>query len=257
MHMHRMHRHLVGWSLALGFCVFSSNETRAELLKVTEPLTYPVIAADVNGRVEYHYDASANKGKFSMRNTPVLLATGTSQNPSNEFTIDATSSGDRYQVLQFTIDPTTGKLVEEATNTFQLYGKISATIPSGTGPDAIAKTINYEGLLLEGIPKSFGSLYKGANPEDGILSIFDAALEITGGELAPFFSKDAYIRITPLRENTFAGVFTEDFFATKATSNTMALSHAPPFPIPEPTALLLLVLGGGGGLVYKHRRRLG
>jgi hypothetical protein len=249
-------RHLViGSGIILGILALLPVPTRGDLLKVTEPLSYPVIAADVNGRITYEYDASSGRGTFSMRNTPVLLASGSAQNSYNEFTIDATSGGDRYQSLRFQIDPTTGQLVDDPSNSYKLYGKVTALVPNAAAPDKLTN-LTFEGLLLEGKPQAFGSVYKGPNPSDGIKSVFDSAIEITGGQLAPFFGKDTYIKITPLRENTFTGVFTEDFYATKAASNTIALAAPQPFPIPEPTALVFLIVGGGGGLLFRHRRRL-
>ncbi len=89
--MHRMSRRPAVWAIAVCSSLWAGTSARADLLKVTEPLTYPVIAADVNGRIDYHYDAPSGTGTFALRNTPLLLASGSTQSSAYEFTIDATS----------------------------------------------------------------------------------------------------------------------------------------------------------------------
>ena len=79
-------------------------------------------------------------------------------------------------------------------------------------------------------------------------------LKITGGSLADHFGSNAYLRITPELQSTFAGRFDEDFSAVKATSNTRTYVDHKPFPIPEPTTLALLAFGACG-LIYRGRSR--
>jgi hypothetical protein len=236
--MHRMLRYTVMLTLSAGLWAGATRQASADLLKPGATRSYPDIAADINGQVHYNYDEANNVGVFSVTNTPYLIAGGNSS--SSEYSIVPNSSdGIRMQMITVKLD-STGQIVADAGNMYSLYGTINTP------------TETFSGLLLQGTPTAFGSLDLG----NGLgVDIFDANIDITGGSLAKFFGATAYMRITPELESTFAGSFTEDFSALKATSNTRAYGSPEPFPIPEPSAIAVLLAGGLVVVYRRHRRR--
>lgn len=236
--MHRMRRFAVWAGLALGSLSAVNVTASAALIMPDAGRSYPDIAADINGTVNYTYNASTQTGNFHLTNTPYLIAGGNSA--SSEFAINPGADGLRQQTVNLNLDKN-GNLIAGSGNTYLLTGTINVDGTTFTGP------------LLEGTPISFGS--QDLDPI-GIQNsdVFDMKIKITGGSLASYFGNEAYMRLTPELQSTFHGVFTSDFSATKATSNTRSYNSPHPFPIPEPTTLLVLVAGGAGLLVRRHRR---
>lgn len=244
--MDRMRHFTAMLTLSAGLLGLGASPAAAALLKPGATRSYPDIAADINGKVIYNYDEATNTGIFDVTNTPYLIAGGSTA--SSEFAVNPGSDGIRSQLFRIKVDGA-GNLVADAGNTYELYGSITAGDQT------------FSGLLLKGTPKEFGSLdldgVLGAASTTGLgVDIFDANIDITGGSLARFFGTSAYLRITPELESTFAGSFSEDFTALKATSNTRSYGSPEPFPIPEPTAVAIL-LAGGAAFLYRRRRRAG
>lgn len=244
--MQRMRRLFALTGAALTALSLSTGSTQAAtasastLLKPDAGRAYPDISADINGKVDYTYNAGTQTGLFHVKNTPYLIAGGPSA--ANEFAVAPNSdTGVRSQEIQFVVDKA-GNLVTDASNKYELYGTI-------TTPDA-----TYSGLLLKGTPTGFG--YQDLNPV-GITGsdIFDVNINVTGGQLADYFGSQMYLRITPELQSTFSGKFDENFSAAKATSNSRSYNAPKPFPIPEPTTVMLYLVGTAG-LVYHQRRRL-
>ncbi len=245
--MHRMHRLIAMTGAALAAWGLSTTPVQASaasastLLKPDAGRAYPDIAADINGKIDYTYSPDTQTGVFLVKNTPYLIAGGPTQ--ASEFTITPNSdTGIRSQEIRLVVDKN-GAIVADPGNKYQLYGTI-------TTPDQ-----TYSGLLLEGVPTAFG--FQDLNPV-GVTGadIFDVGLKITGGELAANFGSEAYMRITPELQSTFAGKFDENFAAAKATSNTRTYNAPKPFPVPEPTALVLFLAGGVGLAIHRRRRPL-
>ncbi len=238
--MHRMRHFLVMTGFVLSILSFPVAASAA-LIRPDAGRSYPDIAADINGQVEYTYDPSSQTGQFYVRNTPYLLAVGSSGR--QELTVQRDSdTGVRRQELLMTLDQNGNLVTGASNNMYALYGTV------------VTNGQTYSGLLLKGTPTAFGSQDLGPVGIQGS-DVFDVNIDISGGALAPFFGKDVYMRITPELQSTFQGRFDESFTAQKATSNTRAYNAPIPFPIPEPTALMLLV-AGTGGLIYRNRRRL-
>ena len=227
--MHRMRQSLI-FSL-IGFMVATSGIARGALILPNTERKYPVIAADVNGVVNYNY--SNGQGTFTMRNTPFLLATG--PDAAQEATILPTADGTRVQNVSVALD-STGNLVNSTSNNYSLYG--STTVAGQT----------FTGLLLQGTPTSFGA------QDNGSFDMFDLGIKVTGGALADAFGSNAYMLIRPELQSSFTGAFDSNFTAQKATSNTRG-NYTPPAPVPEPATWMILV-GGGAGLAMFNRRRL-
>lgn len=244
--MHRMRHFAATLALITGSMVFATGSASASLLKPGAKRAYPDIAADINGKVVYNYDEASGTGVFTVTNTPYLIAGGNSA--SSEFAILPNADGIRKQVFTIKVD-STGKLIDDPNNTYQLFGTINA------GGET------FSGELLTGKPKEFGFLDLGsvvASGDSSLLQslgvdIFDANIDIQGGALQKFFGTSAYLRITPELESTFNGSFAEDFTALKATSNTRSYDSPNPFPIPEPTTIMVL-LAGGAGVLYRQGR---
>ena len=235
--MHRMRHFTAIFTLTSGLMALAASPASAALLKPGATRSYPDIAADINGEVQFNYDEASETGIFRMTNTPYLIAGGNSS--SSEYAVVPNSSdGVRKQLFSIKVDGG-GNIVADAGNLYELYGTINANGQT------------FSGLLLQGTPKEFGSLDLG----EGLgVDIFDANIDITGGSLAKFFGTTTYMRITPELESTFTGSFTGDFTALKATSNTRSYGSPEPFPIPEPTTVAVLLIGGAG-LIYRQRRR--
>jgi len=238
---------LVSWSLAL-----VASPAAADLLRPDAKRSFPDIAADINGRIDFEFDDTTQTGTFQMSNTPFLIAGGPTSD--SEFAVLPNSDGVRSQSLTVRLD-TQGRVVEHSDNRFEMRGRI------------VTDTGTFDGVLLAGTPTEFGFLDLGplSNPTTDPMAaseapmlgvdIFDTNIEVTGGELAPFFGGTAYLRITPELESTFQGRFTESFSALKATSNVRSYNPQEPFPIPEPSAIAVLIVGGAAVLWNRHGRR--
>ncbi len=236
--MHRMHHPVVQAFLATILAAALSPPARAELIRPSADRVYPDVAADINGVQNYRYDPTTRTGLFQVTNTPFLLAMGSSID--DEYNVQPNSDGVRRQTVQLKLDQH-GRLIDDPENSYQLYG----TVVVG------GKT--FDGLLLEGTPRSFGAkATRAAGIDDA--SVYDLDMKITGGKLAERFGPDAYMRISPEVANTFDGRFSRSFAGVKAQSNTRAY-HAPAAPVPEPTPLVLL-LACGAGFFYRRRRRV-
>ncbi len=239
--MHRMQRLFVVVGLALASTSLAAPRASAALLRPEAGRAYPDIAADINGTVNYTYNADTDRGVFHVKNTPYLIAGGSTSDA--EFSIVPNSStGIRSQEIRIALDQN-GQIVADPGNSYELYGTITADGQT------------FSGLLLKGIPTAFGSQDLDSVGIKGS-DVFDVNLDITGGALAEFFGEDAYMRITPELLSTFRGKFDENFSAVKATSNTRSYDSPKPFPIPEPTTLLVLA-AGTGGLLFRRRLRRG
>jgi hypothetical protein len=238
--MHRMRRFLLSLSLVVSSLTLAGQSASAALINPNATQSFPDIAADITGTVNYQYNAATGTGHFNVTNTPFLIAGG--KTSDTEFDITPTSAGLRQQILNVTLDSNGNIVAGDPGNTYQLWGTFTAAGQTFTG------------LLLQGTPTAFGSQSLASLGIQGS-SLFDLNMTITGGAIAAYFGPDAYMRITPELQSTFTGAFNTNFTALKATSNTRAY-HAPnPFPVPEPTALLVLV-ASGAGLLVRHRRRL-
>ncbi len=240
--MHRMHRFpaLFGLLATLGLLAATAAPASASLLRPGAGRAYPDIAADINGKVTYTYDAASQTGVFHVTNTPYLLAAGTTS--AYEYLVATNpETNSRSQEIQVMLDKT-GQLIPSTQNLYELYGSI------------VADGQTYSGLLLKGIPTAFGSQDLGPVGVNGA-DMFDVELDVTGGALASYFGDSAYMRISPELASSFQGKFDEDFSAGKATSNTRTYRAPLPFPIPEPSTLALLALGLGGTALGHARRR--
>jgi len=235
--MHRMRRLIALTGLVLLTWTVGASSASADLLyPSSDPQTYPDIIANLGMGVSYSYDPGSQMGVFTLKNTAYVLVTGT--DASDEFDIDPTSNGSRYQTLTVTLDKN-GNYVSNPGNLYQVYG--STTINGQT----------YSGLLLEGVPIDFASSNVGG------VTQFQSDLKLDGnGLLSSLFGPSSYISLIAETGNGFTGSFTTDFNISKVSTNT----HGPdisglPNPIPEPTAMVLLLVTGTG-FVYRHRRKL-
>jgi len=236
--MHRMRHLVVLTGLVLASTTLFARPATAGLIRPGAGRSYVDVAGDINGTVRYTYDSSAQKGLFTMTNTPYLIAGG--PNANQEFIVQPNDDGIRRQVLTVALDANGNILADDPANSYELWGTINAGERT------------FSGLLLKGTPTDFGSQdlgLVGINTSDA----FDAQLDITGGALKSYFGTDNYIRITPELESTFEGVFDKDFSGVKATSNTRTYNAPLPFPIPEPTTVLLLLTGGVG--LFRRSRK--
>lgn len=245
--MHRMHTtaslkriRTSGWAWGLPLVLFAvlGGSASADLIRPVADRAYPDIAADVNGVVNYTYNAQTQTGNFQVTNTPYLLAGGPAA--TQEFTITPDADGMRRQMVSVALDQN-GNFLSSPNNSYQLWGTV------------IAGGQTYTGLLLQGVPTAFGSQYHPPTGSQGS-GIFDMNINVTGGALASAFGPDAYMSIEPELALTFTGSFAQDFSAQKATSNTRAY-HAPaPFPAPEPTTLAFFLCCGAGVLAVRSRK---
>ena len=238
--MHRMRHYVAVIGLIAGATALAPRTTRADLIRDDATLAFPdVLAAAINGRIEYNYDEAAQRGTLTLANTPWEIA----GSETSSFPIVDQPGGLKYQAMTLTLDQN-GNLLTDGDNTYELYGKI----------DANGQT--FEGLLLQGTPTDFGFLDLGgsSNPSLG-LDTFDAEINVTGGALAQYYGDTAYIEFTPLIESTFEGSFANDFTALKPVSNIRSYESPEPFPIPEPTTIVVLLTGGAGLLYRRHQRR--
>jgi hypothetical protein len=226
--MHRMLRFAIPIALSLLYLVAATTQASASLLRPNAGRAYPDIAGDINGSVTYSFNPVTQTGLFSVRNTPYLLAGGSTAD--QEYLVQANSdTGIRSQELKLTLDPT-GQLVASSDNMYELWGTI------------VADGQTFSGLLLKGTPTGFGFHDLDALGISGA-DLFDVTIDINGGALASFFGSDAYMRIAPELTSTFHGRFDKDFSAVKATSNTRSYASPQPFPVPEPGSVAVLLLG--------------
>lgn len=150
--MHRMRHFVVLTGLGLASTMLFAPRATAALLRPTATASYPDIAADVNGTIQYQYDTQTQQGAFHLTNTPFLLAGGPTY--ADEYSIEPNvTDGVRRQVLNATLD-SQGNLVPGAGNSYELYGTV------------VANNQVYSGLLLQGTPVEFGSASY-TNPLDG------------------------------------------------------------------------------------------
>ncbi len=236
--MHRMRHPIAQAFLASILAAALTARARAELIRPSADRVYPDIAADINGVQDYDYDPETRTGRFEVTNTPFLLAMGSSID--DEYNVQPNSEGVRRQVVRLKLDQH-GNLIDDPENSYRLYGTV------------VVDGKTFEGLLLEGTPRSFGAQAGRAAGIDAA-SVYDLDMKITGGVLAERFGPDAYMRISPEVANTFDGSFSKSFAGVKAQSNTRAY-HAPASPVPEPTPLVIL-LACGAGFFYRRRRRV-
>lgn len=235
--MHRMRRFLALTGLLALTAVFGASTAQAELFyPSTTPQKYPDIVANLGKGVSYSYDSSVQQGVFHLKNTAYVLVTGTGSN--DEFDIDPSKDGSRYQVLNITLDKN-GNYVNDPGNLYQVYGSVTANGQT------------YNGLLLQGKPIDF------TTSNTGGVTQFQSDLKLDGsGALASFFGPNSYIHLIAETGNGFKGTWQSDFTISKVSSNTHGPNEVPqPFPVPEPTAMVILVVAGMG-MVFRHRRRL-
>jgi hypothetical protein len=247
--MHRMHitanlkrMRSVGWvwGLTLALSTGFGGRASADLIRLVADRAYPDISADVNGVVNYTYNAQTQTGNFQVTNTPYLLAGGPLA--SQEFTITPDADGIRQQTVSIALDQN-GNLISSPGNSYQLWGSV------------VAGGQTYTGLLLQGVPTAFGSLYRPPAGSQGS-AIFDMNIALTGGALASAYGPDAYMSIQPEIQLTFTGSFSQNFSAEKATSNTRAYDSPLPFPAVEPTTLTILLCCGAGLFAVRSRKAL-
>jgi hypothetical protein len=238
--MHRMCRLIAVTGFVLTTIGLATPRASAALLRPDAGRAYPDIAADINGKVDYTYNPETKTGVFHVKNTPYLIAGGSTQD-KEYMVLPNGDTGIRSQEIRVVLDQD-GKFVDDPSNNYELYGTINTDGQTFTG------------LLLKGVPTGFGSQDLDSVGVKGS-DVFDVNLDITGGSLAKYFGDDAYMRITPELLSTFRGQFDENFTAVKATSNTRSYNSPLPFPIPEPTTLAVLLLGVGGLAFHGFTRR--
>lgn len=252
--MHRTRHTVLSLGLALLFVAALGPRASADLIDPNPAQTYPdLFGGNVNGKVTYKYDPSTETGKFSSVNLPFYIATGhdPSTGTPDELAVVPTAEGIRRQVINLTLDKS-GKLVAGADNSYELYGTVVVPAVTDKMGEVLTPATTVTGLLLKATPTAFGGM---AVPGTG-LSTFDMKMDITGGNLADYFGKNAYVEITPKIGSTFTGSFTQDFEGSKVTSNTRgSFVPPPPLPVPEPTTLVLVLAGAAGLLVQRHRGR--
>ena len=238
--MHRMRHYVAVLGLIVGATALSGNSAQANLIRNDPKLAFPdVLAAAINGRIEYDYNEATELGKLTLKNTPWEIA----GSETSSFPIDSQDGGNKSQFLSVVTDRN-GMVVSDPSNTYELYGKI------------VADGETFEGLLLSGTPTNLGWLDLGGStmPQLG-LDTFDAEIAITGGALAKYYGDTAYMEFTPLIESTFEGSFANDFTGLKPVSNIRSYNSPEPFPIPEPTTIVVLLSGGAALLYRRHRRQ--
>jgi hypothetical protein len=213
---------------------------RGDLIRSSPGRSFPDIAGDIAGTQTYTYDPVTQTGTFQLVNSPHLIALGpllkdmVHMRPNQDGTLS--------QSLRMKLDRE-GRLVDSPSNTFQIWGTV------------VIGDQTYQGLLLQGKPTAFG-----AEVQDGRTSrtekpeVFDLNMDITGGELADAFGREAYLRITPQANSNFNGQFTADFSSEKPLTNLRASRKDLPATVPEPTVLVTLLTCGAALLAVRLRR---
>jgi hypothetical protein len=217
---------------------------RGDLIRSSPERSFPDIAGDIEGSQRYTYDPITKTGTFEVKNAPHLISLGPSAN--DMVRLDPDQDGTLSQSLQIKLDRF-GRLVPSADNKFQIRGTV------------VIGERTYQGLLLEGRPTAFGALSgeAAARGRRTGREVFDLNMEITDGELAKTFGREAYLRIVPQEESTYQGEFTADFSSDKPLTSLRAARKKMPAMVPEPTALFTLLAFGAGVLGYRIRRKIG
>jgi hypothetical protein len=240
MNLHRMH-HLVARvvpalavATLLGFG--SPRRAAADLIRPNATQAFPDLQGNIVGAQTYTYDSTSQTGTFQVNNAPVLMAIG--PQTTNEYFVTDTNSQIRSQAIQVKLD-STGRLLNDASNSFSLYGTVTIGNQS------------FSGLLLQGTPTAFGF-----DPHPGSLPHFDMNVTLTGGRLKDLYGPDAYVSIITETNNTFTGSFAQTFQASKPITNVRAYNAPSPLPVPEPSTLVVILACGGAGWMYRNRRCL-
>ena len=216
------------------------SNARGDLIRSVPGRSFPDIAGDIVGAQTYTYDPMTQTGMFKVVNAPHLISLGPSVKDMVHMRPDA--DGTLSQMLKMRLDRN-GRLVNSPDNTFQIRGSV------------VIGDKTYQGLLLEGKPTAFGAdvqettAAKKKSPE-----VFDLNMEITGGQLAQAFGKNAYLRIVPQDGTTFNGEFTVDFASERPLTNLRSARGKLPENVPEPTTLLTLLTFGAGAMALRVRR---
>ncbi|WP_169977081.1 PEP-CTERM sorting domain-containing protein [Tautonia rosea] len=238
--MHRMRHYVAVFGLITGVTALIGSPAEANLIRTDPKLAFPdVLAAAINGRIEYDFDEASQRGVLTMTNTPWEIA----GDETTSFPIEHADGSNKSQRLVLNLDAS-GNIVSDPSNLYELYGRI------------VAGDQTFDGLLLKGTPTKFGWLDFGSPSAPIGLDMFDVEIEVTGGELARYFGDTAYMEFTPLLESTFEGAFNNDFTGLKPVSNIRSYNSPEPFPIPEPTTIVVLLSGGAALLYHRHRRRI-
>jgi hypothetical protein len=183
----------VSFVLVLIVLLDAWSMARGDLIRSVPGRSFPDIAGDIVGAQTYTYNPLTQTGLFEVVNAPHLISLGPLVQDMVHMLPDA--DGTLSQLLKMKLDRY-GRLVKSLDNTFQVRGTV------------VIGEKTYQGLLLEGRPTAFGAevqeipTVKKKNPD-----VFDLNVEITGGELAKAFGKEAYLRIVPQAGSTFNGEF--------------------------------------------------
>jgi len=241
MNLHRMHSVFtpagLTLTLALAALLGPTPSARADLLRPGATQSFPDIAGNVNGVLDYHYDSATGVGTLQVNNAPSILAIG--PNLSNEVYVTDLPGQPRSESLQLKLDGLGNLRTGVEGNSFSMYGSVTINGHS------------YSGLLLQGTPTAFGFQNPSGMPAG--TAAFDVNINLTGGLLKEAYGPDAYIRISPEIGSTFNGLFFSDFSGKKVWTNVRAY-HAPPAPIPEPSTFAILLACGGVAILYRNRR---
>ncbi|HEX8203085.1 MAG TPA: hypothetical protein VF590_21590, partial [Isosphaeraceae bacterium] len=141
--MHRMRHYVVLTGLVWASTTLFAAQASAGLIRPSASRSFPDIAADINGTVRYTYDSSTQSGRFSVTNTPYLIAGG--PEAGKEFAIQPNDDGVRRQVLTVALDINGNIKADDPANNYELWGTVTAGGQT------------YSGLLLKGTPTLFGS----------------------------------------------------------------------------------------------------
>jgi hypothetical protein len=229
----------IGLVLLPVFATGAWSAAHADLIRPRAARAFPDIAGDIVGTQTYTYDPISQTGKFELVNAPHVIALGPSLKQMVHMLPD--TDGTLSQSLRMRLDRH-GRLVDSPDNSFQIRGTV------------VIGDRTYRGLLLEGKPIAFGAEFQGA-PAAGSPEVFDLDMRITGGELAPAFGQQAYLRIVPQSKSTFTGEFTSDFASEKPLTNLRAARGPYPRSVPEPSTLVTLLTCGAGLLACRLWRR--
>lgn len=239
MPLHRMRCHLTTVGLVLTLAAFGPDTAaRGDLLRPGATQSFPDIAGNINGQLNYHYDGATGLGALEVNNAPSILAVGPAQ--SNEVYVNDLPGQARSESLQVMLDGAGRFQSGNPGNSFSMYG--SVTVNGQT----------YSGLLLQGTPTAFGYANPGGMPQG--TAAYDVNVNLTGGLLKEVYGPDAYIRIAPEIGSTFNGIFSSDFEGKKVWTNVRAYNAPTAAPIPEPSTFAIVFALGGGAALFHHRR---